>query len=252
MTVSIELPWLGSPTDELWEVLLRIAEKSRKRRVPWMLIGGQMMLLHTLEHGRQPLQISQDGDALADIRAQPAALRTLVAILEQEDFGPDGSSGDGRAHRYRHKTLDPAVLVDVLAPDNMGARANLTTTPPGRTVEVPGGTQSLHRRELVDVALASGHRGRVPRPDLLGAMVIKAAATTLPERRERHVNDLALLCSLVVDPFAIRERMDDSDRRWLRRAGALADPAHPSWTLIEPAYRNDGQQALQILLRDKS
>ncbi len=26
-----------------------------------------------------------------------------------------------------------AVLVDVLAPDNVGARANLTTTPPGRT-----------------------------------------------------------------------------------------------------------------------
>lgn len=171
-------------------------------------------------------------------------------ILEQQDFQPDGISGDGRAHRYRHKTLDPPVLVDVLAPDNVSARANLTTTPPGRTVEVPGGTQSLHRREWVEVSLASGSRGRVPRPNLLGALVIKAAATTLPERRERHFNDLALLCSLIADPFEMRDQVDASDTRWLRRAGALADPANPSWALIEPAYRSDGQQALQILLRD--
>lgn len=54
MAVTIELPSLGSPTDELWEVLLRLADKARAKRVPWMLIGGQMMLLHTLERGREP------------------------------------------------------------------------------------------------------------------------------------------------------------------------------------------------------
>jgi type IV secretory pathway TrbD component len=67
--------------------------------------------------------------------------------------------------------------MDVLAPDNVGPRANLTTTPPGRTVEVPGGTQALHRVEEVEVVLAGGSRGLVPRPDLLGAIVIKAGAT---------------------------------------------------------------------------
>lgn len=218
MTLSITLPWLGSPTDELWEVLLRLASKTE--RVPWMLIGGQMMLLHAVEHGREPLQVSQDGDAIADIRG----------------------------HRYKHKTFDPPVLIDVLAPDNVGARATLTTTPPGRTVEVPGGTQALHRLQVVEVVLASGSSGPVPRPDLLGAIVIKAGATTLTERRERHFNDLALLCSLVQDPFEMRQQMDKSDKRWLRKAGMLAKDDHPSWVLIDPAYRADGLAALKILL----
>ena len=200
MTAVINLPWLGSPTDELWEELLILSAKTK--RVPWMLIGGQMMLLHTLEHGREPLQVSQDGDAIADIRARPDALLAFVRALESEDFESDGMSPDGRAHRYKHKTFDPPVLVDVLAPDNVGPRANLTTTPPGRTVEVPGGTQALHRVEEVEVVLASGSKGLVPRPDLLGAIVIKAGATTLAERRDRHFNDLALMAHLLGPPAA--------------------------------------------------
>jgi hypothetical protein len=175
VTAVITLPWLGSPTDELWDELLILSAKTK--RVPWMLIGGQMMLLHILEHGRDPLQVSQDGDAIADIRSRPDALLAFVRALESEDFESDGMSPDGRAHRYKHKTFDPPVLVDVLAPDNVGPRANLTTTPPGRTVEVPGGTQALQRVEEVEVVLAGGSRGLVPRPDLLGAIVIKAGAT---------------------------------------------------------------------------
>ena len=246
MTAVINLPWMGSPTDELWEVLLNLSANTK--RVPWMLIGGQMMLLHTLEHGREPLQISQDGDAIADIRARPDALLAFVRALESEDFETDGMSPDGRAHRYKHKTFAPPVLVDVLAPDNVGPRANLTTTPPGRTVEVSGGTQALHGVEEVEVVLASGSRGLVPRPDLLGAIILKAGATTLPERRDRHLNDLALLCSLVADPFEMRKQIGTSDRRWLRRAGELAKDDHPSWALIDPAYRTDGLSALKILL----
>lgn len=246
MTTVVNLPWLGSPTDELWEVLLRLASKTK--RVPWMLIGGQMMLLHTLEHGREPLQVSQDGDVIADIRAQPGALLALIRVLESEHFESDGMSGDGRAHRYKHAMLHPPVMVDVLAPDNVGPRANLTTTPPGRTVEVPGGTQALHRRELIEVHLANGSRGLVPRPDLLGALVIKAGGTTLTERRERHFNDLAQLCSLVPDPFELRDQMDKSDKRWLSRAGELAKDDNPSWALIDPAYRANGLAALRILL----
>jgi len=114
VTAVINLPWLGSPTDELWEELLILSAKTK--RVPWMLIGGQMMLLHTLEHGREPLQVSQDGDAIADIRARPDALLAFVRALESEDFESDGMSPDGRAHRYKHKTFDPPVLVGCTRP----------------------------------------------------------------------------------------------------------------------------------------
>lgn len=70
---QVRLPPLGDPVDELWEVLLKLG---RTRGLPWMLIGGQMMLLTALEHHREPVQVSQDGDAVADIRAEPQALRT--------------------------------------------------------------------------------------------------------------------------------------------------------------------------------
>lgn len=35
------------------------------------------------------------------------------------------------------------VSIDVLAPEGLGSRTDLTTTPPGRTLQVPGGTQAL-------------------------------------------------------------------------------------------------------------
>ena len=42
--------------------------------VRWTLVGGQMALLHALEHGQVPAQISQDGDVIADVRTDPGAL----------------------------------------------------------------------------------------------------------------------------------------------------------------------------------
>ncbi len=243
----VTLPPLGQPVDELWEVLLALGGTSR---LPWMLIGGQMILLLAVEHGREPVQASRDGDALADIRAEPHALVRLVAFLEREGFELDGMSADGRAHRYMRPSSNPAPMIDVLAPDHIGTRAKLTTTPPGRTIEVPGATQALHHRELVDVTLPSGSSGPVPRPSLLGAIVIKAAATTITtDDNARHFNDLALLCSLVPDPYELAVQMDESERKWIARAGSLADPGHPSWTLLPADFREEGRAALQILLR---
>ena len=42
------LPDLGDHTVELWLALLDIAEAVP---VDWVLVGGQMVLLHALEHG---------------------------------------------------------------------------------------------------------------------------------------------------------------------------------------------------------
>lgn len=58
----------------------------------------------------------------------------------------------GRGHRPRHPSRGhlPSQW-DVLAPEGHGPRADLTTTPPGRTLEVPGGTQALIRTELIPV-----------------------------------------------------------------------------------------------------
>jgi len=47
------------------------------------------------------------------------------------------------------------VIIDLLAPEGVGEHADLTTTAPGRTLQVPGGTQALSRTELVTVQVAT-------------------------------------------------------------------------------------------------
>jgi hypothetical protein len=134
----------------------------------------------------------------------------------------------------------------VLAPEGLGPRADLTTEPPGRTIEVPGGTQALRRTEIVSIE-HEGRRGSVRRPSLLGAVVAKGAACGLPGDVSRHLRDLALLCALVVDPFEMKEAMDAKDRRRVRLGEKMADFGHTAWSLIPPDIRGQAYDAFVIL-----
>jgi hypothetical protein len=238
----IELPAMASPVDQLWHVLLDL---SGSLTVPWTLVGGQMVLLHALEHGQVPPEPSQDGDVVADLRADHSALAQVVRQLERVGFTLESISADGLAHRYARSAKPRPVLLDVLAPDGLGARADLTTSPPGRTIEVPGGTQALIRTERVVIS-HEGRQGDIPRPTLLAAIIIKAAATGLPSPA-RHYRDLALLCSLVPDPFALAEQLTAKDRQRLRQAGALADDGHTAWPLVPAVIRTQGQITYAVL-----
>lgn len=110
----VRLPPLAPPVDQLWHVLLDLAEQSG---VPWTLVGGQMVLLHALEHGQVPPQVSQDGDVIADVRASPGSITALVTALEAAGLHVDGMSPDGLAHRYARPAAPRPVTVDVLAPE---------------------------------------------------------------------------------------------------------------------------------------
>jgi len=241
----MELPPLGAPVDELWEVLLELSERLE---VQWTLIGGQMVLLHSLEHGTVPPQVSEDGDIIANIRTDRDALKAVVAVLRDLGFDLEGVSADGVAHRYvrARRTPDRPVVIDILAPEGLGERADLTTTGTGRTIQVPGGTQALDRTERIAVR-AGGKLGMIPRPSLLGAVIAKSAACGLPEDVSRHLRDLALLCSLLDDPFETAEELTAKDRKRLRLAKALDDPGHPSWLLVPEDIRSDGRIAWAIL-----
>lgn len=238
----ITLPPLASPVDQLWHLLLDLGALP----VRWTLIGGQMVLLHALEHGKVPPQISQDGDVIADIRADQSALQTVVKALRSHGFDLEAITTDGRAHRYIRPAEPKPVVVDVLAPEGLGPQSDLTTTPPGRTIEVPAGTQALDRTERIEIH-HEGRSGMVPRPSLLGAVVAKGRACTLPGDTSRHERDLALLCSLVVDPFAMRELMNRTDLKRVRGAKALHDPNDVSWRLVPADIREQGLAAFEIL-----
>jgi hypothetical protein len=181
---------MASPVDQLWHVLLDLSESLT---VPWTLVGGQMVLLHALEHGQVPPVPSQDGDVVADLRADHGALAQVVRQLATLGFALESISTDGLAHRYARSAQPRPVLIDVLAPDGLGARADLTTSPPGRTIEVPGGTQALTEPSAspsatkvakaaspADSARCDHHQSRSHRPARPGATLPRPGPALLP------------------------------------------------------------------------
>ncbi len=156
----VMLPTLPGHDDQLWATLIEVADL---RSGEWTLVGGQMVFLHAMEHGVNPPRVSTDLDVLVNARIVAGGVREFVVAIERVGFELDGASPEGLAHRYRRGT----VSIDVLAPEGLGQRADLTTTPPGRTLQVPGGTQALDRTELLPVRVGASV-GLVPRPSLLG------------------------------------------------------------------------------------
>lgn len=128
---------------------------------------------------------------VADVRAASGALARVVTALTAAGFAVHPNADD-IAHRFVRADSPQEIVVDVLAPEGLGPNTRRITVRPGRTIGTPGGTQALHRTELDDVH----HEGRtvaVPRPSLLGAIVIKGAVCGLGGDISRHLRDLALL-----------------------------------------------------------
>lgn len=224
---------------DLWETLIEFTEL---RQGEWTLIGGQMVFLHALESGVIPPRVSLDLDVLVNARIVSRGVREFARALEEREFKLDGISPEGLAHRYRRRK----ITVDVLAPDGLGLRVNLTTTPPGRTVQVPGGTQALQRTELVPVVIGTS-TGFVPRPSLLGAIISKAGAVEISDAPEAQRVDLVFLLSLVDDPRTMRGELAKRDRKRLIARRELNDVNHPAWAMLNTEAQARGRAALRLL-----
>jgi len=120
----VELPTLGDHELTLWETLLELAEL---RPQEWTLIGGQMVLVHAIEVGIHPPRLSTDLEVLVNARVATGGVRGFVRAIEARGFVLTGASPQGVAHRYRRDR----VSIDVLAPEGLGPRTDVTTTPPG-------------------------------------------------------------------------------------------------------------------------
>src|SRR3546814_9823602 len=97
----VELPLLGGALGEVWDTIDALAHRLD---VPWTIVGGQMVLLHGLEHDETPPRVSTDVDAAVDVRADRAALGRLVFTLtSQLGFESAGVSPAGRAYRFHRR-----------------------------------------------------------------------------------------------------------------------------------------------------
>ena len=110
-------------------------------------------------------------------------------------FTPE-TSAEGIQHRWGRDKAQ----IDVLIPEGVGERAAALTGAGGApTIRAPGTTQALKRSEPVMV-MVEGRTGTVLRPNLVGALVAKAAARTeIPSdpASTRHCTDFVVLASLI-------------------------------------------------------
>ncbi|MEQ8833429.1 MAG: hypothetical protein RIB67_03155 [Miltoncostaeaceae bacterium] len=94
----IVLPPLSDGHSALGRTLLDLADA---RLGPWVLIGGQMVLLHTLSRGRMSPRVSTDLDLVADVRATPGAARRIATRLLELGFEVRAGNMNGIGHRFR-------------------------------------------------------------------------------------------------------------------------------------------------------
>ena len=202
MTRAQEAGWLG---------LLDLSE--RLPNAQWTLIGGQMVHLHCAERGYLPRRATSDIDTVLDVKANPQILLAFTEVLLDLGFRSVGPSAEDKEHRFSRG----AALIDVLIPDGVGNRLPQRKGATGSaTVQTPGGNQALRRSETVDVEVA-GRPGRVHRPNLLGALIVKAAAhTTSDPAKGRHRADFATLAAMLFRAD-LAERCTTNDLRYLRR-----------------------------------
>ena len=111
-------------------------------------------------------------------------------------------------------------MIDVLLPEGLERQRNRPTTVSGRLgVSTEGANQAFARARRVPVVIG-GVDGHLRRPDLLGALVLKASAHTTDSRdKDRHAQDLVVLSELaLIDPRAVLLHVTAQDRRRLRPA----------------------------------
>ena len=141
----------------------------------------------------------------------------------------------GLAHRF----VRDDVSIDVLAPDGLNRVSSRLTVGKLHTVEVPGGTQALHRTRIEDVSIGR-RRGGIPIPSLLGAILLKARAVNVDDVPDNQRIDLAVLLSLVGDVEPIQREMRTSERSWLRERKEMGDPRTACWRLFSPDQAQRG------------
>lgn len=168
---------------------------------------------------------TNDADTVIDVRADPTMLGTFTQALIALDFKPSGISAGGVQHRW----VRGEASIDVLLPDGIGERASLRRGATGSpTLSTAGGTQALQRSETIAVTV-DGREGSVRRPNLVGALIAKAAAHTNPgdAGRGRHRRDFVILTGLLTAQDFRREELMTKDRQRLRAmvAAVQEDPA---------------------------
>jgi hypothetical protein len=234
------------PTEEsrhIWSTFLELATALVSTK--WVLVGGLMVQLHAFERN-ETVRPTTDVDLLGDARKRPSSTRTIAQVLDLK-----GSLVSTRSDRkllaLRWDTN--GVPIDVLAPD--GLKSPAKTSGGLETLSVPGGTQALGRAEQVMVVLDGQDPVAVMRPDLLGAILLKARVMVKGRKKfDSDRQDFIRLLTLVEDPreLAKRSKLKKTEVKWLNKATKKADLEDRSLVgLFEDHEIAAARQSLELL-----
>jgi len=231
---------------KLWAKTLELAE-SFGAEEHWSLIGGLMVQLHAFERGAGS-RPTADIDVLGDSRRRPPETARIAKILIERggEMTVPPVSDENLGYRFEVE----GEVVEVVGSE--GVRRDPTTLGKYTTFQVPGGSQALSRTEVVRVSLDGSPPVELRRPNLLGAILIKARAVA--ERRDRldsDRQDLIRLLNFVHDPRALadKERLRTSEKRWLQDIEPLAAFEDVALTDVFPAgYAERARQAYRLLI----
>lgn len=190
------------------------------------------------------VRTTDDVDALIDVMGTDVTVSFVAGRLHGLGFELVEPGWDNAAaHRLRRGD----DVIDLLVADHL-PKHKRPRLAGHAVIATEGGAQALARTQRVTVIDGDTHVELVV-PDLLGALVLKAAAHGADSRdRERHLRDAALLAALITDHRSELARLQGSDRKRLRRLReALADPLQDAWLLLPEELRQRGQDTLRIL-----
>jgi hypothetical protein len=218
----------------------------------WLLVGGLMVLTHAAEHGVEELaRPTSDGDLVVDLRLVPDGGDRVTTALREIGFEFVGQGPDGEAHRFERGN----AVIDVLAPDHIGERANVEIDGLGRLVQAPGATLALQHAALVALIHDAGPATVIARPDLAGALLAKAKAMTLPQP-ERHERDVAMLLIAAgrtdARPVVEKVRETRGRRRAIATAAPLLDRTHRAWSWYDGGDADLGRVVLRSVLPERT
>lgn len=236
MTRIVVIP-SNDPEAALWRMTAEVAVILRE--LPWVVVGGQMVILLELERGRPPGRATRDLDAIVDVKSAPSGTRIAARRLL--------AAGFTESAEHPHRFVRGQDVVDLLAPDHLGRRADLTTIPPHATIEIAGGRRAVETSRIVEVDIAGIGLTELRLPSLGGAIALKSVAYGA-RRAERDLEDLVRLLTLVGDVDSLRRELTPIERRHLGSIAALRDGAHPAWRLA--ADPDDARAALARLADD--
>lgn len=119
------------------------------------------------------------------------------------------------------------------------------------SIAIPGGRRALETARQVSLYYAEDRpNAEVYVPTLAGAIAVKIAAAVDPRTAasSRHLQDVAFLLAIDVDPDETRAALTDVDVDLLRRIEAhVADARSQMWLQLDTAQRQAAQAVYEEL-----